>query len=650
MPFCPGKRETMILKMSKVEILGERKNFKRIVDLIYDMGVLHIEDLSDVIDNPEFGFSEMEMEEDQLAEKGQLEVLLGKLKQIQLLLPPSEERKKEEVSHEEPFDVKRFSEEWTPKLDRLLEEVGSLVKQRNQAQEKLTILSKYEEVFEVFSPLLEGFETMENHAIVGLTIEKKYEDAVMPILREELEKITGGQFHLALKEVTPDVSALAILFHKNYSKEVGSLLNTTDIHEIKMPSDLADRPFNEALSLLSEMKAELPDNLKELEAKIQDISANWYTPINELLRKVEDQLDIFKVFLNFAQTRHTFMMRGWIPTKTLSTLKNRLKEEVGETIVLNVLTITEEEKENIPVCVVHSPLIRPFEKLMSIFPLPKYNAIDPTTLLAVGFPIFFGMMLGDIAYGALFLGAALYLKFKYRAKAIIQDVMYILILCSISSIIFGFLYGELLGDFGEHFLGLHPIWKERLQAMVPLLYLSIGIGVFHVFLGLILGVVEAFRIRSRKQGIARAATMGTICAIFVLIAYLGNLLPKEFFTTGVVLILVSIPLLIYAEGFVGVLEIISVIGNILSYARLMAIGISSAIIAMVANFFGGALGNFVVAAIIVLLLHALNLALGIYSPTIQGLRLHYVEFFKQFFRYGGRQFTPFARGEGVLKG
>jgi V/A-type H+-transporting ATPase subunit I len=124
---------------------------------------------------------------------------------------------------------------------------------------------------------------------------------------------------------------------------------------------------------------------------------------------------------------------------------------------------------------------------------------------------------------------------------------------------------------------------------------------------------------------------------------LGKLLPKEFFTTGVVLLLVAIPLLVYAEGFVGVLEIISVIGNILSYARLMAIGLSSAIIAMVANFFGGALGNLVVAAIIVLLLHALNLVLGIYSPTIQGLRLHYVEFFKQFFRYGGRRYAPFAR-------
>jgi V/A-type H+-transporting ATPase subunit I len=450
--------------------------------------------------------------------------------------------------------------------------------------------------------------------------------------------------------VTPDVSAVALLFQVDYLKDVGSLLNTTDIHEIKMPSDLADRPFNEALGALNEMKTELPETLKEVEAKIQDISSEWYAVISELLRKVEDQLNIYKVFLSFAQTRYTFMMRGWIPTKHLSTLKKRLEQEVGEALVLNILQIREEEKENIPVCVVHSPLIRPFQKLMSIFPLPKYNAIDPTTFLAVGFPIFFGMMLGDIAYGAIFLAAALYLKYKYRTKAIIQDVMYILVLCSISSIIFGFVYGELFGDFGEHFLGLRPIWKERLQAMVPLLYLSVGIGVFHVFLGLILGVVEAFRVRSRKHAIARAATMGTICALFILIAYLAKLLPQEFFTTGVVLILVSIPLLIYAEGFVGVLEIISVIGNILSYARLMAIGVSSAIIAMVANFFGGALGNIVVAAIIVLMLHALNLVLGIYSPTIQGLRLHYVEFFKQFFRYGGRQFVPFGREEGLLKG
>jgi len=635
--------------MSKVEILGQRKDFKKIVDLIYDMGVLHTEELSDVIKNPELGFSEIELDEEQLGEKGQLEVLLGKLKQIQLLLPPPGEQKEGKVSEEESFDVKTLSEEWTPKLDQLLQELGGLVKQRNEIQEKLTVISQYEEVFEVFTPLLEGVETMEDHTIIGLTIEKKYEDRAMPLLRAELEKITEGQFHLALKEVSQDVSALVLLFNKSFLKEVGSLLNTTDIHEIKMPSDLAARPFNEALRILNEMKTELPGNLKELEAKIQDISVQWYAVISGLVQRVEDQLNTYKVFLNFAQTRYTFMMRGWIPTRYLATLKRRLSQEVGEAVVVNILGIGHEEEENIPVCIVHSPLVRPFEKLMSIFPLPKYNAIDPTTLLAVGFPIFFGMMLGDIAYGVLFLGAALYFKYKYRTKAIVQDAMYMLILCSISSIIFGALYGELFGDFGEHFRGLRPIWKERLKAMVPLLYLSVGIGVFHVFFGLILGVVESFRERSRKHGIARAATIATICAIFILISYLAKFLPREFFTIGVVLILVSIPLLIYAEGFVGVLEIISVIGNILSYARLMAIGLSSAIIAMVANFFGGALGNFVVAAIIVLLLHALNLALGIYSPTIQGLRLHYVEFFKQFFRYGGRKYAPFARAGTVLK-
>jgi V/A-type H+-transporting ATPase subunit I len=640
----------MILEMSKVEIVGQHGDFKKVVDLIYDMGVLHIEDLSDVIKNPELGFSEMELDEEQLREKGQLEVLLGKLKQLQLLLPPSEERKQESmVSDEEPIDAERLSKKWAPELDGLLEEVGSLVKQRNEIQEKMTVISRYEEVFEVFTPLLEGFETMEDHTIIGLTLEKRYEGTVMPLLRSELEKITGGQFHLVLKEVSQDASAVLLLFNKTYGKEIGSLLNTTDIHEIRMPSDLADRPFNEALNTLTEMKTELPEKLRELEGQVQDISGKWYAVISGLLKRVEDQLNIYKVFLNFAQTRYTFMMRGWIPTKYLSTLERRLNREVGEAIVVNLPSMSHEDEEDIPVCVVHSPLIRPFEKLMSIFPLPKYNAIDPTTLLAVGFPIFFGMMLGDIAYGAMFLAMALFLKSKYRTKAIIQDAMHILIACSISSIVFGFLYGELFGDFGEHFLGLRPLWRERLRAMVPLLYLSIGIGVFHVFLGLILGVVESYRERSLKHGIARVATIATICAIFILISYLAKLLPRAFFTTGVVLILVSIPLLIYAEGFVGVLEIISVIGNILSYARLMAIGLSSAIIAMVANFFGGALGNFVVAAIIVLLLHALNLALGIYSPTIQGLRLHYVEFYKQFFRYGGRKYVPFARIGSVVR-
>jgi V/A-type H+-transporting ATPase subunit I len=102
-----------------------------------------------------------------------------------------------------------------------------------------------------------------------------------------------------------------------------------------------------------------------------------------------------------------------------------------------------------------------------------------------------------------------------------------------------------------------------------------------------------------------------------------------------------------AHGLLLPLEVLGVIGNILSYARIMAIGMASVVLALLANMFAGMIGNVVLAVIVVLLVHALNLTLGIVDPTIQALRLHYVEFFSKFFIGGGKKFSPLSKLGGV---
>ena len=100
-----------------------------------------------------------------------------------------------------------------------------------------------------------------------------------------------------------------------------------------------------------------------------------------------------------------------------------------------------------------------------------------------------------------------------------------------------------------------------------------------------------------------------------------------------------------AMGWLGIImgpiEFIGLVGNILSYLRIAAIGLASVYLAKVANEMAGMIGNLVVGIILAILIHALNLVLGAFSPTIQSLRLHYVEFFQKFYQGGGRQYEPF---------
>jgi len=168
-----------------------------------------------------------------------------------------------------------------------------------------------------------------------------------------------------------------------------------------------------------------------------------------------------------------------------------------------------------------------------------------------------------------------------------------------------------------------------------------------VGLGFTLGIYQAIKLHQRHELLDRVAKVIALIALFMLVAMAANALPAAMFAPSLTLLIVGTVLLMYTMGWIGLLlapiEILGTVGNILSYLRLAAIGLSSVYLAMVANKLAGIFGNLMIGAIIAALFHALNLALGILSPTIQSLRLHYVEFFSKFFEGGGEGFSPFQR-------
>jgi V/A-type H+-transporting ATPase subunit I len=141
--------------------------------------------------------------------------------------------------------------------------------------------------------------------------------------------------------------------------------------------------------------------------------------------------------------------------------------------------------------------------------------------------------------------------------------------------------------------------------------------------------------------------LAALILLFLLVGILTDYLPNSFFTPTVALLTVAVVVLIYSLGKLGLLlgplELLETVGNVLSYLRIAAIGLSSVYLAQVANELGGITGNILLGLIIATLFHALNLVLGTFSPTIQSLRLHYVEFFSKFHEGGGQPFQPFQR-------
>jgi V/A-type H+-transporting ATPase subunit I len=219
---------------------------------------------------------------------------------------------------------------------------------------------------------------------------------------------------------------------------------------------------------------------------------------------------------------------------------------------------------------------------------------------------------------------------------------------SVWSIIFGFLFGEFLGTLGEE-VGLHPLWFDRGHNVQGLFLLTIGLGAGHIVLGLSLGIWEGWRHHNHHRVIEKVAMLVALAALFLLVAIVADYLPETFFTPVLALLVVGLVVLIYSYGKLGLLlgplELLSTVGNILSYLRIAAIGLSSVYLAQVGNELAGITGNLLVGFIIATLFHALNLVMGTFSPTIQSLRLHYVEFFSKFYEGGGQAFRPFQRSQ-----
>lgn len=421
----------------------------------------------------------------------------------------------------------------------------------------------------------------------------------------------------------------------------------------------------ENITRLNEKLAQVKNDQEELEQKIASFAGH-----KEEIQYYYDSLlmkrDEAKAAENLLKTKKAFYFDGWVPAGACDQVKKVL-EDAGCSYEI----VEPEKGEETPVLLDNKGLVVPFEAITSMYALPKSYEVDPTPIFAIFYFIFYGMMFADMGYGLILAGACFLLLKKFPLENTAYRLVKCLGFCGISTFIWGALFGGFLGDIvtvvASTFFGatveITPLWFNPLSDPMKLLIFSCVLGTVHLFIGM--GVKAYMYLKDGKvaEAIIEVFAWYLFLIGLALLLFGGSLfdgaagIGKWLAIAGAVII-VGGPL-IRGKGvgkLLGLWDLYgttSYLADILSYSRLLALGLASAVIAQVFNALGSLFGGGVVGAILFIIIaifgHALNFALNALGSYVHASRLQYVEFFGKFYEGGGDQFQPFEKKTKYVK-
>jgi V/A-type H+-transporting ATPase subunit I len=663
----------VLVPMAKVEIIGPKGKFFDVVDLLHEHGKIHIEDLSQKIESNEVRLDVMEVEQSQAVERERMGELLIRVRAVikALHLPGTqvdEARRQKEYLRLWKLDSKELSDEIAHVVDEVEDKTSGLAISQTEIESELALLARYEPILQKIQPLAKQIVTTGAFDSVALLVERKYKSA-LDQLKDELDVITKKQCEIVSTDVDEDTTAAIIVFNKTYSEPVHKFLAIENVNQIRLPSDLQGMAFDQAYDTVKERQKSLPQQLEDVGRELEGMSSKWYLRLATIRDVLSDRIDEISAIPKFGQTEYAFVISGWVPVSDIADLRKTLRAAFGEDVIVSQLEIDEHDFSETPVQLENRKEVEPFQMLLNFRGgLPAYGTLDPTTILAVFYPIIFGMIVGDIGYGAVMLGLVIWLRMKYKDKPFIQMATGVLGPATTMAILWGFVYGEFFGNllvpywipltvipkgmFGLASAFTLPIHRVATSLALFMIGLSLLMGLIQVVFGLVLGIVNGLRTKHMSHVYEKGGMLGflgglLLFGITAIPVFAGPGLAGAKTVIGVIAGLAIVVGLYYAmKGgkALGLVESISLITSVASYIRIMALGLAGAIFADAVNSLASKLGF--LGIIVGLLLHSVNILVSAFSPNIHAIRLNLLEFFGKFYEPSKEPYKPFQKTGG----
>ncbi|MBQ7703799.1 MAG: V-type ATP synthase subunit I [Firmicutes bacterium] len=643
-----------IVKMQKISVIGLEERKRELLDRLIDLEAVELRDqtykLSDDLwkDNVssdtvqekvayfEGKVTRAQQAMDVIEEYGRLKKPLFKTRRII----------SEEYAHSIPSS-KGIAEEL---IERLIGLNDKLRQERDEIN-RIDVDNLMLEPWQDFDVPLDQLETRDTAVLMG-ALPTVFDPAS---LEQTVSEVTD---RYVMKQVNEDKARrfLAMILPKEEVEDLVPILKDQGLQplEIKDRSGTVRENMEKNLARRDELLQEREDVLTEIAA-----IAAQKDVIEEYSDLMTVELDKRRARSKLLKTDKTFFLEGWVPDRKENSVK-ALLDELG-----CVYEFEEPSEEDAPPVLLKNPgFFTPLEAITEMYSLPAYGTFDPTSIFALWYIVFFGMMFSDACYGLIMMVVLGIVLKKYNLEGTMKKMVTMLFYCGISTFVFGALFGGWFGNaievIAETFFGktidIKPLWFDPLDDPLTLLLISLVLGVAHLFLAL---GIEAYNLL--KEGKVTDFVCDVLLwyvTIIGLIMWLGGGMVSEFLTpVGKWMSIIGIAGLLLTGGrdrkgigklvggFSNVYNITSWLSDILSYARVLALGLATGAIAQVVNTMG-ALGGKSIGGVILFVLvfifgHLLNFAINALGAFIHSARLQFVEFFGKFFVDGGEPFDPF---------
>ena len=440
--------------------------------------------------------------------------------------------------------------------------------------------------------------------------------------------------------------------------------NIAEVQKLLRSGELEPVNFEGMTGTVADLIDRHSKKLDQAQKQLQD-HYDKASSLSENLLNLQILQDHYTNLLNREQTRgtapateYTVLLEGWVKKREYK----RLEKIVSKFHASSLSKIEPAEDEEIPVEIENKNYIRPFEVITRLYGMPQHFEVDPTVFLAPFFAIFFALCLTDAGYGLVIIALMAFFIKKIQGD---KKLMWMLGICSAATVVAGALTGGWFGDAIQQFIPvLNPLrakmmWFDPFEKPMMFFGLSLALGYVQIMAGLIIAFVHNI---NRKQYIAglcdQFALLLMLNSSLIFAASKAKVLPVEigkYFGILALIPAVVIVLFSHREGGWGsrigmgaynLFSTIFYVGDVLSYIRLMALGMVTAGLAMAINIMaelalGIPYGIGVLLMILVLVGgHGFNIAINALGAFVHTLRLQYAEFFPKFFVGGGKSFEP----------